>query len=203
MKGIRVHIYPGEIYGIYEVIREIEKYKKVRRFEVKCSKCGKTSVISLTVLRGKYSITCQHCRPNSRVKYKAEDLINKKFNSLTIKEVYYKINEHGHQLRMVKCICDCGKEHHANLHAVVSGDGNIKSCGCLRTKKTKEYFKRKRGRKGKTSIEVNQEIGLQCSSCECFYKEANGYPVICEFCRKLLPKSSPMLRYKLPIKKEL
>jgi hypothetical protein len=204
-RKISIVLNKGDIYGKMEVIGEAPRRKGARMVEVKCLICGEVSIVYFSTLRGE-PVSCKYCRPSERLKYKAEDIIGKKYHRLTVLEVYNKKDMYGRSNRYVKCRCDCGNEHHALLHAVVSGKGNIKSCGCLQKDATKNHFVKTKKYVGISVVEQNKKIGLICSACECFYNEENGYPVICKSCTRFLKVSNPssmMLKYKKAIKKEL
>jgi hypothetical protein len=50
------------------------------------------------------------------------------FNSLTILEIYHKLDKRGKKKQYCKCRCKCGIECEVEYHNVTSG--NTKSCGC-------------------------------------------------------------------------
>lgn len=61
------------------------------------------------------------------------DITGQKFNSLTAIEIVGK-NKHGSYLWL--CKCDCGNLHTATYSYLRRGE--VKSCGCLIHKKSKE-----------------------------------------------------------------
>lgn len=59
-----------------------------------------------------------------------KSLLGKKFNRLTIKEIFKKeIGNQGRTAYYTKCICECGKETILPVYRVIKG--NTKSCGCF------------------------------------------------------------------------
>lgn len=70
-----------------------------------------------------------------------KNLIGKKINNLTIKEIikipiYKKNGKKNGNKYLCKCLCDCGNIKKVNMFHVISG--HTKSCGCLCVKKSKE-----------------------------------------------------------------
>lgn len=68
------------------------------------------------------------------------DYIGKKFNRLTILDIYEKeriSKGRKYKEKFVKCLCECGSIHHTYLYNVIKGA--IKSCGCLRIEKAKRH----------------------------------------------------------------
>lgn len=62
------------------------------------------------------------------MKHNHEELIDKKFGKLKIKEI--KINKNGVKNRYsALCLCDCGKETNVRIDSLKSG--RTRSCGCL------------------------------------------------------------------------
>lgn len=75
-----------------------------------------------------------------------EDLTNKKFNMLLVLEKSEShIEPSGRKRTMWKCRCDCGNIKVIPANCLKSG--TIKSCGCLKTKRNKNYFTTHNGSK--------------------------------------------------------
>lgn len=64
----------------------------------------------------------------SRMIYKDEDLIGKKFGKLTILSIFKKEVGKNKKVRYAHCKCDCGKEKDINLFNITHN--KTKSCGC-------------------------------------------------------------------------
>lgn len=115
-------------YGCLTPLRECKPVisdagRKYRVIECRCS-CGSVKEYKLERLRSGHTKSCG-C---GRRRVKLEDIISKKYNSLTvIGDADSKFS--GKQLRRyVKCKCDCGNECKVFITNVTTGVQ--KSCGC-------------------------------------------------------------------------
>ena len=108
----------------------VGKLTSNEKFDVYCYKCKKIlsiclrSKLSIKRIEDKnYKILCKSCalRENN-------DIIGKKFSSLTVIEEVETKNKRRH----FKCRCDCGNECIVELSNLKSG--RQKSCGCTRNK---------------------------------------------------------------------
>lgn len=70
----------------------------------------------------------------SGYKTNPNDYINKKYNRLTVIDVYYITDSRGNKRTVAKCRCDCGNVIDTRLTAV--SNGYVKSCGCINTEKS-------------------------------------------------------------------
>ena len=109
----------GQIFSHLKVIKLDEnktKEKKRTYWIVECD-CGvQFSVLGSNLTRGN-TTKCKYC--------KAENLIGKKFNRLTVIERFIDDNDHVKW----KCQCDCGNIIITNKQSLISN--HTKSCGCL------------------------------------------------------------------------
>lgn len=79
-------------------------------------------------------------------KIKAKDRIGKKFNLLTILD--YETREYnGLRQSFAICECDCGEMVTVRMSAVLNG--RTQSCGCLRSKKSRERLINQNKAKGR------------------------------------------------------
>ena len=74
--------------------------------------------------------------------YNKEDFIGKKYNLLTITDVYIKTYS-GKRRSFAKCNCDCGNSMETGLGSIL--EGNTKSCGCLNSYGRCKHGNAKRG----------------------------------------------------------
>jgi len=110
-----------------------------------CQSCGKTRWVVLNVKENKPNrLLCKSCSVRlmgkgniGRVAHNRLNLINKKFNRLTVLE-FVGIQSDGHRESLWKCRCDCGKEIVTTGNSLTSG--NTKSCGCYHKDRTRELF---------------------------------------------------------------
>lgn len=91
--------------------------------------CGNEYIATTSSLNRGQQKSCGKCdfrkysekRKNTRLKVQGD-----RYNSLVVIDDSYKIDKSGD--RLVKCLCDCGKEKDIKLSAIRIG--KIKSCGC-------------------------------------------------------------------------
>ena len=70
----------------------------------------------------------------SGYKTNPSDYINRKYNRLTVLEIYHVIDSKGRKQTMTKCRCDCGNIVNTRLTAV--SNGYVRSCGCINSEKS-------------------------------------------------------------------
>jgi hypothetical protein len=100
----------------------------------------------------------------------SKDLEGRKFNRTTIVSFSHTISTKHETRYYWKCLCDCGKEHIADVRSMFRGD--VESCGCLR--KEKLEIRMKHGHtdaKGRTSREFNswKKMRQRCDNPRCEY----------------------------------
>ena len=100
------------------------------RWRCKC-KCGKEKIIRGVDLRSGrvYSCGCYNIQINKE-KHPYENLLNQKFNKLTVIEDTFKTDNNRHHIW--KCYCECGR--YCEVSADKLKSGNTQSCGCLQSK---------------------------------------------------------------------
>ncbi len=84
--------------------------------------CGAVKVVTGSNLRTGQSKSCGCLKLTE----KYHNLIGKRFGQLTVLGDTLRVKRH----RAAKCLCSCGKEYVALIHAMV--DGGVVSCGCHR-----------------------------------------------------------------------
>lgn len=159
----------GEKFGRWTVISELtERKNRNIYYHCKCE-CGKEKDVRGADLRNGSSSSCG-CLRNERTSLKNSlDLLNHKFNRLTVIE---KTNKRNNGMIVWKCKCECGNIIEVPSSYLTSKE--TQSCGCLQKERTSEVSKKDILNKtfGKlTVIEETQEryyknIIWKCQ-CEC------------------------------------
>ena len=122
----------NNIYGKLTVIKE-GPTKNGRKYWICQCECGNTIVTQGTFLRLGKTTSCG-CNQKNHARQlgyaKALDLKNQKFNLLTPLEPTLERKHKGHSI-VWKCKCDCGNICYVSATDIKNG--NIKSCGCLKS----------------------------------------------------------------------
>lgn len=138
----------GKEFGRLKVIKQVESPKKDSReawYICNCL-CGGTIVTRGTSLRKGITSSCGCLRrevTQKRNKRTADDnynLVGKRFNHLVVTEA---LKSRSCGSRVWKCKCDCGNFHNVTTHNLISG--NVKSCGCIPTRKPDDLKSKKYG----------------------------------------------------------
>ena len=103
-------------------------------------------------------------------KYKEEDLIDRRFKKLIVKEIFRKKKDSGKLEKFANCFCDCGNSAIVNLYNLLSG--NTISCGCAKgiSKRREGVLGNKYGRwivvdDSLKSVDGKRFVAVRCS-CE-------------------------------------
>ena len=110
--------------------RAIEKEKnKEVIWECKCS-CGNNCFRTTYQLRNKNHFHSCGCYTKEQIKTMnpGYNLIDKKFNFLTVTELLPERNNRGDKIW--KCFCDCGNEVKVSSYLLLKGE--VASCGCIK-----------------------------------------------------------------------
>lgn len=120
----------GQKFGKLTVIEETKERKNKSVVWICKCECGRQEKFSTKELRSDGIIQCHCCgnnrKPNSNL---LENIIGKKFNSLTVLE---KTEKRAGGKILYKCKCDCGNITYVNRTDLQSG--HILSCGCVKLK---------------------------------------------------------------------
>lgn len=120
----------GRKFGKLTVIEETKERKNKSVVWICKCECGRQEKFSTKELRSDGIIQCHCCgnnrKPNSNL---LENIIGKKFNSLTVLE---KTEKRAGGKILYKCKCDCGNITYVNRTDLQSG--HILSCGCAKLK---------------------------------------------------------------------
>lgn len=120
----------GQKFGKLTVIEETKERKNKSVVWICKCECGRQEKFSTKELRSDGIIQCHCCgnnrEPNSNL---LENIIGKKFNSLTVLE---KTEKRAGGKILYKCKCDCGNITYVNRTDLQSG--HILSCGCVKLK---------------------------------------------------------------------
>jgi hypothetical protein len=132
------NIHIGEKHNsltIMEVFNEKDK-KGVNRLYASCKcDCGNIKTVLLTNVIKNKAKTCGCSRSKgidtnseevSDKKYSLKGIVGKKFDRLTVLEVFKEKTAKGNDVYKLRCSCDCGNETTINLTHI----GVVKSCGC-------------------------------------------------------------------------
>jgi len=122
----------NEIYGFWKVI-SLDENKKTKygglHWNCECLGCGTRNSVAGGSLKNGNSTNCGCKRKGVNPKtINVQELINKRFNSLTIIGDGGAKILHGHTRSIAICRCDCGKV--VEFKAGELRTGKIKSCGC-------------------------------------------------------------------------
>lgn len=135
----------GQKFGKLTVVKraedKIEPNGRHRTMWLCQCDCGNIKAIQTNCLKKGYTQSCgclkqKHANPRkANVKYKG--LNEKRFNDLT---VLHKINfdERETSNTLWECVCICGNKTILKANQIVNG--YVKSCGCLRSNRTKEVL---------------------------------------------------------------
>ena len=93
--------------------------------------CGNEFEALADSLKRNPNLVCPECTNKNRSKNNRINIINNKYERLTILDVIP-----GTRPTKVKCMCDCGNEHICLQADVISG--RTRSCGCLQAEKASE-----------------------------------------------------------------
>lgn len=154
----------GKQYGDLKIIEKLGSREKRGRNEIywKC-KCICGNEIELTtdmLSRGKKNCGCKNP--------KNKNLIGEKFGRLTV--INY-ISKDKNKQRIWLCKCDCGNEKMVPTKYLTSGD--TKSCGCLLSDTSREYYSKLNLTHGMTHTKLH--IKWQGMIDRCYRKTTNGY----------------------------
>ncbi|NWO12705.1 hypothetical protein [Virgibacillus sp.] len=117
----------GERYGKLTVLEELKQHGSKRRWLCKCN-CGNLAIVLMDSLRSGNTRSCGCLKPERSAEVNTRDLINKKFNKLT---VIKKLGTHPSTKSILwLCKCECGNYSKVTTANLVSG--NTMSCGCSR-----------------------------------------------------------------------
>jgi hypothetical protein len=123
-----------DLSGIKYSYLEILNYVGNGKWNCLCLLCNKIREIRTgdlnRILTRNQQASCKEC--SYKIKKVRKDLRNKKFNKLTV------LNEnpiHKNNRVYWKCICDCGNPDIIEVKSNHLLSGDIKSCGCLNTRK--------------------------------------------------------------------
>lgn len=113
------------------VLRRADDNKNNREINWLCQcECGNTCIRSTYQLRNKNHFHSCGCYTKEQAKTinQGYNLINKKFNFLTVKELLPERNNRGD--KMWSCQCDCGNNTIVSSYHLTSGE--VASCGCIK-----------------------------------------------------------------------
>ena len=117
----------GKKFGKLTVIKLAEKNpnltNRCKYYLCQCE-CGNTVIVQGSALRQGHSTSCGCARKGTSIK----DLTNQKFGKLT---VLYKTDKRKDGSVIWHCKCECGNECDVNGNYLRNGD--VKSCGCLKS----------------------------------------------------------------------
>ncbi len=137
--GIRskpITYHKGDKYGRWTLIDQqgIGSLKWLCQCE-----CGIQKIIRASSLRQGYSSSCGCYRKEKLAELKRSYKSGDKFGRLTLISLKQmsKLQNGAHRWL---CMCDCGKEHVANIAAMLRG--KIKSCGCYRKEMLRDRAKK-------------------------------------------------------------
>ena len=121
----------GLTFDRLTVLRRIDDNKNNKEINWLCQcKCGNTCIRSTYQLRNKNHFHSCGCYTKEQAKTinQGYDLINKKFNFLTVKELLPERNKRGDKIWC--CQCDCGNKTIVSSYHLISGE--VASCGCIK-----------------------------------------------------------------------
>lgn len=160
-RGPKIKSYIGKKFNHLTIIKENGGYKT----KVIC-RCDCGNIVEAkkqdVILEEKKYCGDKNC-PYKTIKIKriTENIIGKKFNSLTVLEEFYVKDSKGYNTTKVRCRCDCGNIIETAKNNVING--HTKSCGCLR--KTKSIIDRT-GQKF-NHLTIIKELGKNRVVCKC------------------------------------
>ena len=120
----------GRLTFLYRYFQNTKDRKA--RWVAQCD-CGEVVVVSGKEVRSGHILSCGCLRKDTlktqRENFR-ENIVGNKYGKLTVlsEDGYRKLSD-GRNIRMVKCVCDCG-----NIKSITASyliDGSTKSCGCL------------------------------------------------------------------------
>ena len=164
----RIEVKAGQVFGSWTVIKEAEATfakngKMIRMISCKC-KCGEINEVQLASLRTGKSTRCRKCSSiEMSKKNRSEIKKGERFGDWTvIKEVEPMIAKCGRKIRMVLCLCDCGKKGDVQLCNLRNGVS--KQCKECKKIKVNPGF-----RYGDWTIikEVEKKNNTRYFSCRC------------------------------------
>ena len=125
---------------------------------------------------------------------KAINITGKKYGMLMVLEkVEPYISPQGHRYSRWECICDCGKKTFVRISLLNAG--HTKSCGCLRSKKSKK----KENLKIKSALKRGEKFRI-CRICKAekplssFKRHSSGWRRICRQCQYQQQKQTDLQR---------
>lgn len=114
--------------------------------------------------------------------FNKEDVIGVKFNMLEVVSFsHIKINKSGYNIYYYNCKCDCGSNCIANRQQI--NQKRKISCGCEKSKKTKEFNKLKK-KYNKYNLDGEFGIGYTFKNEE-FYFDLEDYEKIKDYCWRI------------------
>lgn len=118
------HLIPIKYIG-YLVINPSVSKAKGYFYQCQCD-CGSIRITTSNRLKQKIVRHCRNCKNKQLKEYR--ESIGKKFNLLTVKEIFR--DSTNYKKIVALCDCDCGRKNKkVRLHNLFSG--KTKSCGCL------------------------------------------------------------------------
>lgn len=135
-----ISLYVGKKYGNLTITRAYRENKLIF-FDVICD-CGNelNHITKLSFLNRK-NLYCKECSVSKRMIIDINDYIGKKYNKLTIKNIYREKRRNYNQYQIyVDCICECGTERkHVQLDKLCNG--TVYSCKkCAKSISKMEMF---------------------------------------------------------------
>lgn len=154
----------GMQFGNLKIIEKIGSKKRRGRSEIhwlcKCI-CGNEIEVTTNMLsKGKTNCGCKN--------NKTKNLIGKKFGRLKV--IKY-VGKDENKQRIWLCKCDCGKEKRVSTRYLTSGD--TKSCGCLLSDTSREYYSKLNKTHGMTHTRLYTKWRGMIDRC--YNKNTNGY----------------------------
>lgn len=122
----------GNKYGTMVVIREVPKEEKTDKshncyWELQCEICGEKRIMTGSNLRN-HGIRCK-CQNAPQMK----NLIGQTFGRLTVVRMATKEERNGSNYSACWCKCSCGNSKLKLVRSCNLENGNVKSCGCLKS----------------------------------------------------------------------
>src|SRR5579859_8026982 len=111
----------GQKFNMLTVISSAPKIKKDNAWNCRCD-CGKIIIVRTKTLTCNEQKSCG-C------------LISKCGKVIKIGDKFHKLTAISYESGFWDCLCECGNKTTAITHHLISG--NTKSCGCLKTEKSK------------------------------------------------------------------
>lgn len=141
----------GKKYGKLLIINDELDKNKTRYVNCLCD-CGNYKVIGLEKVKSGHTQSCGCLK--GCFKSKKGMVVGNVYNRFTVLEEL----QTGNDRRMVRCLCECGKEKNVSLYKLKSG--HTKSCGCYSKEivsKRITQFNLSRPRKIKTQEEIDAQ----------------------------------------------